>query len=112
MTRRKKAPLNVGDEASVEAQGLDLDTTARKRRAAVTAVMSTVEGRSIVWSILVEAGVFRMSYVSGDPYATAFNEGSRNHGNRILAEIQDVCPELYLQAMNEAKTTKEESTNV
>ena len=57
-------------------------------------LMASKQGRRIVWRSLDRAGVFRLSF-NTDPLTTAFNEGSRNEGLRILAQIHTLCPELY-----------------
>jgi hypothetical protein len=57
-------------------------------------LMGTKRGRRIVWRLLDQAGVFRLSF---DPNAMrmAFAEGNRNFGNKTLAMIHALCPELY-----------------
>jgi len=37
--------------------------------------------------ILEKSGVFRSSFVGGDPHATAFNEGQRNPGLWLIAQL-------------------------
>lgn len=63
-------------------------------------LMSTKKGRRIVWRLLELARVFRLSYDT-NPMAMAFNEGNRNFGNQLLAEIQSLCPERYLEMLRE-----------
>jgi len=57
-------------------------------------LMGSKRGRRIIWRLLEQAGVFRLSF---DPNAMrmAFNEGNRNYGNRVLDLIHKTCPELY-----------------
>lgn len=69
------------------------------------AVMSTPEGRRFVWGLLGDAGVYRQSFES-DSMATAFNEGMRAGGLRILARLNDEAPELYLKAQSESIEAK------
>jgi hypothetical protein len=57
-------------------------------------VMSNKRGRRFVFDRLEQAGVFRLSF-SPDPYVTAFNEGKRNDGLRLLAQLHDHAPESY-----------------
>jgi hypothetical protein len=61
---------------------------------------STKRGRRIVWRLLDQSGVFRLSF---DPNCAkmAFNEGNRNYGNTTLAKIMNVCPELFLTMTKE-----------
>ena len=57
-------------------------------------LMSSKRGRRIVWRLLDRAGVFRLSF-NTNSMAMAFNEGNRNEGLRIMAQIHALCPELY-----------------
>lgn len=58
-------------------------------------LMGSKRGRRIVWRLLQNAGVNRLSYTPGDALATAFNEGQRNQGNRLQALIQAHASEAY-----------------
>lgn len=57
-------------------------------------LMGNKRGRRIVWRLLEQSGVFRLSF-NTNSMTMAFNEGQRNYGNRILAMIHSICPELY-----------------
>lgn len=63
-------------------------------------LMSSKRGRRIVWRLMDFAGVFRSSF-SPTAMVMAFQEGNRNYGNRILAKIHKICPELYPIMMKE-----------
>ena len=63
-------------------------------------LMGSTRGRRIVWGLLERAGVFRLSF-STNALQMAFNEGSRNEGNRLLAQINTICPEHYLSMTKE-----------
>lgn len=58
-------------------------------------VMSDGRGRRVVWRLLEQAGVFRLSY-TGDALSTAFNEGQRNIGLRLMADCLEAAAEKYL----------------
>lgn len=64
-------------------------------------LMSTVQGRRIVWRMLERAGVFRSSF-SSDAMAMAFNEGNRNSGLALLATVSNLSPAEYVEMMKEA----------
>ena len=57
-------------------------------------LMGSKRGRRIVWRLLDRAGVFRLSF-NTNSMTMAFNEGNRNEGLRILAQVHALCPELY-----------------
>jgi hypothetical protein len=76
------------------------DADVRKRMANETEesdlkwLMSSKRGRRIVWRLLEQAGVFRLSF-DANAMKMAFNEGNRNFGNRTLSQIHGFCSELY-----------------
>lgn len=63
-------------------------------------LMSSKRGRRVVWRLLDQAGVFRLSF-NTNAMQMAFNEGNRNYGNRTLALLQTHCAELYPQMTKE-----------
>lgn len=65
-------------------------------------LMASKRGRRIVWRLLEEAGVFRISF-NTNAMAMAFAEGNRNYGNKLLNSIHLLCPELYPVMVREVK---------
>ena len=65
-------------------------------------LMNSKRGRRIVWRLLEQAGVFRLSF-NTNAMQMAFAEGNRNYGNRLLAQVNALCPELYPTMVKEAK---------
>ena len=64
-------------------------------------VMSSKRGRRFVWKVLDRAGVYRSSFTGNS--ATFFNEGQRNIGLMLLADIHSACPDQYLAMIKEFK---------
>jgi hypothetical protein len=64
-------------------------------------IMNDERGRKVVWSLLDRAGVFRSS-MAATPELTAFNEGRRDMGLALLADIMRLAPELYTRMAAEA----------
>lgn len=64
-------------------------------------LLGSRRGRRIVWRLLEQSGVFRMSF-NTNAMQMAFAEGNRNLGNRVLAQINAVNPEAYVLMMKEA----------
>lgn len=68
------------------------------------AVLRTKEGRRVLGELLDRAGLYRTSW---DPSAKIhFNEGRRNFGLELLANIQDASEELYLVMEREMRAFK------
>ena len=64
-------------------------------------ILESVEGRRFVWRYLKFCGIFERSYVSTSHSETCFNEGMRNVGLKLLAEVNETDPESYLEMMKE-----------
>ena len=75
----------------------------RQELAAVAQVLSEPFGRMFVWRILDDAAVFATSYVPGSPDQTAYNEGRRAIGLRLLRDLEETEPGVTLRLAVEAK---------
>lgn len=67
-------------------QNLDMRVN---RRNHYKAVFSTDSGQKVLKDLLTFCNVTNMTYVPGDPTTTAFNEGMRRVGLRILAILEN-----------------------
>ena len=93
--------ISTADRKSVRRQEKQAEIRMAQRAAVVRDVMSTTQGREWIWFILSECHIFSTTF-TGDALTSAFCEGERNIGQRILNTITDVCPDQYIQAMREA----------
>lgn len=97
----KPVVKNAADKNQVkEAEG-KVKRTRERELNDVRMVLSTLQGRRFVWRYLSECGVFRTSFTGNSQ--TFFNEGERNIGLKILADVNEAAPEAYLTMMNESK---------
>lgn len=64
-------------------------------------LMNDARGRRIVWRQLSAAGVFNSSF-NPEAMQMAFNEGRRNSGLELLAQVHSLCPDLYTTMMKES----------
>jgi len=69
-------------------------------------VMSTEQGRRIVWAVLEQGKVFGSTFAV-DPAVTAFNEGQRNIALALFMRVMSACPEQYLKMAAEADANEE-----
>ncbi len=99
---------NAGDANQVaKAQG-KAKIREHLRKTGLRKIMNDPEGRAWMWGTLEACGVFRLSF-STDIATMAFREGNRDIGNRVIAEIYALSPELYLKmAMENTKKGSEE----
>ena len=93
------------DHVSSDRARADKDLRARLQReqedSDVRWLMGTRRGRRIVWRLLDQSGVFRSSF-NHSAMHMAFAEGTRNYGLRLLAQVHELCPDLYPTMMKEA----------
>lgn len=71
------------------------------RGAVLKSIASSLEGRRYLWGTLSDAHVFSSTF-TGDALRSAFLEGERNAGLRLLNDFVQFCPEEFIQAMREA----------
>jgi hypothetical protein len=81
---------------------VDLDTTID--RDALQYVLSTSDGRKVLWDILAISGLYRQPRVAGDPAGTDFNCGALNVGLMLYADCLTVSPDLTAMMMKEQAT--------
>lgn len=92
---------NAGDAAAVGKQKRDARSVRKQELADFRAVLKTQPGRRLIWRLLEKAGIFRTSFTGNS--TTFFNEGMRNMGLIVMADLNEACPEMYQVMVNEAR---------
>lgn len=88
-------PLDTRGQERAKADNDQRARLARETREdTLKKLMGSKWGRAFIWSLLEDAGVYRLSF-NTNAMQMAFAEGNRNFGNRILGMIHSTCPELY-----------------
>jgi hypothetical protein len=72
-------------------------------------LMTDPRGRRLVWHWLGAARIYESS-MGPSPEATAFNEGRRNAGLVLLADVNRICPADYATMMVEAQVASDPAT--
>jgi hypothetical protein len=67
-------------------------------------ILSSRQGRRFLWRYLERCGVFKTSFDGTS--RTYFNEGERNIGLKLLADVNEANIEAYVTMMKEAKGDK------
>lgn len=67
----------------------------------VADLLAMPAGRRFIWRYLSECGVFRTSWEASAKIH--FNEGMRNIGLMMLADVNEANPDGYIQMMKESK---------
>lgn len=68
---------------------------------ALQVVLRTPQGRRVCWRLLERSGLHQMSYAGEQTHVTAFNEGNRNQGQRLLADILRLDAACYLTMLRD-----------
>ena len=94
--------LNAANRKSVREAEKAAKVLEQERAQTTAQIMSTTQGRQWIWTKLSECHVFNTTHVPGDALGSAFREGERNSGLRLLSDLMSHCPDLYILAMREA----------
>lgn len=71
------------------------------QRQIVKELMNDQSGRAWLWQQMEFCNVFAQTFVIGSPDGTAFNEGTRRYGNKLLTECMGADPEAFIVMMRE-----------
>lgn len=87
-------------EDLLERDAKNREQVARQKFDDLRSVLSTVEGRRFIWTLLGECGIFRSSYTDSVD-RTIYMEGHRQTGLNLLKQIEVACPDRFIQMMQE-----------
>jgi hypothetical protein len=93
--------FNAGDATKVAARRGKVARGDERRRNGLRQLLRTPEGRAWLWWLLGECGIFRSCFTGNS--TTFFNEGKREVGLPIMAELTEHFPDEYLLMAKEAK---------
>jgi hypothetical protein len=95
--------MNEDDaEGLADAQRQKVDNERKTHLEDVRWLMSSPRGRRLVWWLLAKCGVSRTSF-NNSGSVMAFNEGQRNIGLLLQAEVLDASPEAYMTMLTEQR---------
>lgn len=94
---------NADDEKQVKKAKKKAEIESAIKLDVIRNVMNTAPGRAWIYDQLAFAHIFSTTFIQGSPDASAFSEGERNGGLRLLADVQAASPDLYIQMIKEAK---------
>lgn len=67
-------------------------------------ILSLKQGRRLIWKYMENAGIFRTSFTGNS--TTFFNEGRRDIGLQILADVMAADPDKYILMSKESEELK------
>lgn len=68
-------------------------------------LMSDKRGRRYVWRLLERAGIYHPTF-TGEALSSAYKEGQRNQGLKVLGEVIEHCPERFSEMQKEARANE------
>jgi hypothetical protein len=101
---RDLAELDATERDQARAEQLRATTVALRdeaERKGLQLIMGAWESRVVVWRFLFDCHMLEPSFVIGAPDHTAFREGERAAGLRLLAALQRHAPDHYAQMVRE-----------
>lgn len=96
---------NAADLRSLKRKAREARLAEAQRRDITVQLMSSPAGRVWVLDILEHCNIFATSF-SVNALQTAFREGQRDVGLRLLADIVSFSPDQYIQMMRESADRK------
>jgi len=99
---------NAADESQVNNAKIKKQLLDDQNHNDLKFILDSAQGRRYIWRVLERCGVFKSSFVTSSEIY--FNEGKRDIGLKILAEIMECDPQAYLK-MATNKDEKNDRTN-
>lgn len=99
---------NAADEGAVQGASRKQKANRQTQVNDVAWVLSTPQGRRFIWRYLEDCKVFQTTFNPSGSIMT-YQEGQRNVGLMLLADVNESQPEAYILMMNEARKQKENS---
>lgn len=92
---------NAADPEQVKKAKQKVESLNDKRLNDVREVLNTRRGRRFMWELLDFCGIFRTSLAN--EHQIFYNEGQRNVGLKLLADINEAAPQAYAVMLAESK---------
>ena len=96
------AVYNAGDEEQVKERKLQGRFNRKRKLAVVKELMGTADGRTFVHEFLGLCHLY-VAVAGPDTHMTYFKDGERNVGLRLVNDLLEASPELYLKMLQEAQ---------
>lgn len=107
MLEEEKNPLDpklgpTADPKSVKEKGEKAKSREQRDIDDLETILSDIRGRRFIWRYLAECGIFKTSF-NNSGSITALNEGRRQIGLKLLAEVMEANEEAYTLMASEDK---------
>ncbi len=99
---------DFGDKKEVEEVARKLRNQQQLEQEELRGLLHQKAMRRFVWTLLTECGINNISFMGENTHETAFNEGQRNIGNKLIAMIDAAEPHTYMAIYTEFRKDEEE----
>lgn len=96
----REEPIDLSDARQVKERNRELKRAEQDRMRTIRWLMSTKDGRKWVWDLLEKAHVNSSSFAT-NALITAHNEGERNIGLWVMADVTTFAPDHYVLMLSE-----------
>jgi hypothetical protein len=107
--RARSFTENAGDPEDVKGAGAQARRIERRRLGYYATVLATEAGRAVMWDLLCQAGLFESSFSQSS--LIYFNEGRRNVGLKLRADLELADESLVEQMEREARARRRADAN-
>lgn len=91
---------NAADHGQIKSAGRKQRWNRERELSDVRSILSTKQGRRFWWRYLAKCKIFQSTFTGNN--TTFFNEGERNVGLQLLADLNEAMPEAYMLMQKEA----------
>jgi hypothetical protein len=89
-------PYDASDPVQVAEAKTAEGRREKRLKQTLVGILSVKDGREWIWELLKTTHMFETSFVQGQPDSSAFREGERNVGLRVMAGIVAADPQAYI----------------
>ena len=99
---------DLGDEEEVAEAARKLRVQQHVEQEELKVLLLMPAMRRFVWTLLCECGINNISFAGEATHETAFNEGQRNIGNKLIAMLDRAKAHTYMEIYTEFRKDEEE----
>lgn len=97
----KPEPENYADPKESEKRNDRVAREKQKFGEDLLTVLGTPQGRRFYWRLMTHCGIYKNSFTGNSQ--TFFNEGMRNVGLKLMGDLMENAPEMYILMIKENK---------
>ena len=100
--------MDLGNPEEVEERERQLAIEQEARDAELRGLLKQKAMRRFLWTLLCECGIHDLSFCGEETHTTAFKEGRRSIGNKLIAMVDEAKAHSYMALYAEFRKDEEE----